>query len=218
MDAIYDIFYRTHDRFRVMSDAVAFDSTAAPFGQCRRGWVMGEGGFGLLIERGSAWRARGARCHGWILGIGAASAAVPPNAWLDDPAPLVRTMQLALTDAGLTAADVNVVYASANATRVLDHVEGTALAELFGGSDTVVTSVKGALGEFGASGSAACVAALLCGSAGGVPPIAGLDDIDPACAPLQLATAALPLPGPIALVNSFASGGALFSIVVRLAA
>ena len=125
-------------------------------------------------------------------------------------------MRLALEDAGLEAGDVDVVYASANATRVLDATEAQALTELFGGSRTVVTSVKGALGEFGASGSAACAAALLCGRIGRVPPIAGLECADPAAASLRLARTAVDAPGPIVLVNSFASGGALFSVVLRV--
>ena len=57
--------------------------------------------------------------YGEILGVGASSAAVPINAWPDKSAALVRTMRLALEDAGLRAEDVHVVYASANATRLL---------------------------------------------------------------------------------------------------
>jgi len=155
--------------------------------------------------------------YGEILGIGASSAAVPINAWPDRSPALVRTMRLALEDAGLRAEDVHVVYASANATRALDAVEAEALTELFGGASTVVTSVKGALGEFGASGSAACVAALLCGRARQVPPVAGLVEPDPGAASLRIAREVTAAPGPIALVNSFASGGALFSAVLRAA-
>jgi 3-oxoacyl-(acyl-carrier-protein) synthase len=61
------------------------------------------------------------------------------------------------------------------------------------------------------------VAALLCGRIGRVPPIAGLACADPSAASLQLARTAVDVPGPIALVNSFASGGALFSVVLRVA-
>lgn len=216
MDVSYDIFFRAHDRFRVMNDATTFGESAAPFSRRRRGFVMGEGGFGLWLERNDRWKARGARCYGEILGIGATSVAVPLNAWPDRPGPLVRTMRMALDEAGLLPSDVNVVYASANATAVLDEVEAKALAELFAGAVPVVTSIKAALGEFGASGSAACVAAVLCGAAGHVPPIAGLSDIDPAATGLRLATSTVACPGPVTLINSFASGGALFSAVIRL--
>ena len=109
---------------------------------------------------------------------------------------------------GCVASDVDVVYASANATARLDEVEARALVTLFGGSRTIVTSIKGAIGECGASGAAACVAAVLCGAAGRVPPIAGLRDADPIARPLRLADANAQAPGEIVLVNSVASGGA----------
>jgi len=217
VDALYEIFFKTHDRFRVMAPGLEFSRGAAPFDRERAGFVLGEGGYALWIERGEGWHARGAVPYGEILGIGASSAAVPINAWPDKSAPLVRTMRLALEDAGLRAEDVHVVYASANATRTLDAVEVVALAELFGGTETVVTSIKGALGEFGASGGAACAAALLCGRARQVPPVAGLVEPDPEADSLTIARAATTAPGPIALVNSFASGGALFSAVLRAA-
>jgi len=217
VDALYEIFFKTHDRFKVMAPGAVFSRGAAPFDRERAGFVLGEGGFALWIEGGDAWRARGAVPYGEILGVGASSAAVPINAWPDKSAALVRTMRLALEDAGLRAQDVHVVYASANATRALDAVEVEALAELFGGTGTVVTSIKGALGEFGASGAAACAAALLCGRARQVPPVAGLVEPDPKGDSLTIAREATAAPGPIVLVNSFASGGALFSAVLRAA-
>jgi 3-oxoacyl-[acyl-carrier-protein] synthase II len=218
IDSIYDLFYRVHDRFAVMSDAGCADGSVAPFSDSRHGFVMGEGGFGLWLERAESSRARAASPLGEIAGVGAASATVPLNAWPDRPEPLVRTMQMALDDAEITASDVDVVYASANATHVLDAVEARALSELFGGSRTVVTSIKGAIGESGASGAAACVAAVLCGAVGAVPPIAGLRSSDRAAASLRLARSRIDGPARVALVNSFASGGALFSAVLRVAA
>jgi hypothetical protein len=49
-----------------------------------------------------------------------------------------------------------------------------------------------------------------------VPPIAGLERLDPACARLRVARRAEPAPGPLVLVNSVASGGALVSAVLRV--
>jgi 3-oxoacyl-(acyl-carrier-protein) synthase len=126
-------------------------------------------------------------------------------------------MHLALEDARLSPADVSVVYASANATAVLDATEALAIAAVFGGVRPVVTALKGALGESGCSGVASCAAALLCGKAGLVPPIAGLTTPSREASALRLARETVPVPGRIALVNSFASGGALSSVVLRLA-
>jgi 3-oxoacyl-[acyl-carrier-protein] synthase II len=212
-DAIFETFYKGHDRFAVMSKHHAFSAHMAPFDAVRDGFVLGEGAFGMWLEPADHADHRGA--HGEILGVAASSAAVALNAWPDRPEALVRTMRLALEDAGLEAGAVDVVYASANATRALDQVEAEALTALFGGGRVVVTSVKGALGEFGAAGSAACAAALLCGRTGRVPPIAGLDQADAAAGGLRLARAAVDAPGAIVLINSVASGGALFSAVLR---
>jgi 3-oxoacyl-(acyl-carrier-protein) synthase len=167
---------------------------------------MGEGAF--------IFRLGGASRHGEVLGVAASSASVPVNAWPSCPEPLVRTMRLAIEDAGIEPADVSVVYASANATS-LDDVEARAIAETFAGCQPVVTSIKGALGECGASGTASCAAAFLCGSEGKVPPIAGLETPSESASALRLAREVMPA-GPIALVNSFASGGALFSAVLRV--
>ena len=128
---------------------------------------------------------------------------------------LVRAMRLAIEDAGISPDDVDVVYAAANGTIPLDRQEAAGIREVFGARDVLVTSIKGAIGEFGAAGAASCAAALLCGAAGRVPPIVGLSEPSPAAASLCLAREAMDLPGPIALVNSVASGGALFSVVVR---
>lgn len=216
IDSIYDLFYRVHDRFRVMSDAREPDDSVAPFSARRRGFVMGEGGYGVWLERGDHWRARGASRLAEVLGVAASSAAVPLNAWPDRPDPLVRTMRLALDDARIVATDVDVVYTSANSTQMLDRIETQALSEVFGGSRTMVTSIKGAIGECGASSAAVVVAAALCGSVSAVPPIAGLSSPDPASASLNLATSRVRAPARVALVNAFASGGALFSVVLRV--
>jgi 3-oxoacyl-[acyl-carrier-protein] synthase II len=207
-DAIFETFFKAHDRFAVMSPSIACSRRQAPFDLTRDGFVLGEGAFCF-------WIGGGAARHGEILGVAASSATGGLNAWPDRPEPLVRTVRLALEDAGLAPDAVDVVYAAANATERLDAVEAQALTELFGGARTVVTSIKGALGESGASGAAGCAAALLCGAIGRVPPIAGLECADPAAASLRLARTAMDAPGPIALVNGFASGGALFSVVVK---
>jgi len=223
VDAVFETFFKAHDRFGVMSPETRPTHHVAPFDAERSGFVMGEGASIFRLERGSS-PAR----HGRILGVAASSAAVPVNAWPNHPEPLARTMRLALEDAGVTPADVGAVYASANAT-ALDEVEAQALMTVFSGVfDTpgrssrshggpVVTSIKGAIGESGSAGSASCAAAFLCGAMGKVPPIAGLGSPSASAAGLRLARQATAMTTPIALVNSFASGGALFSVVLHVA-
>jgi len=211
VDAVFETFFKAHDRFRVMSPDASAGAGTAPFDASRRGFVIGEGACVFRLTSCAAPAG-----HGEFLGVAASSAAVPVNAWPSCPEPLMRTMQLAMQDAGVEPRDVSVVYASANGTS-LDDVEARAIEELFAGASPVVTSVKGALGECGAAGSASCAAAFLCGEVGQAPPIAGLTQPSTAASGLRLARETTPLAGPIALVNSFASGGALFSAVLRVA-
>lgn len=225
MDAIWDLFYRVHDRFHVMSEATAAGDATAPFSSQRQGFVMGEGAYMLWLER-RGQGARGPECEGAkvpgaqggraaILGVAGGGANVGINAWPREPESVARVISLALSDAGLSPADVDVVYASANATVALDEVEAQALTMVFGLSRPVVTAIKGAIGESGAASAAACVAAVLCGAVGKVPPIAHLTNPDPVAGSLNLARTTTPAPGDIVLVNSIASGGALASVVMR---
>lgn len=209
VDAIFETFFKAHDRFAVMAPEREWSRRQAPFDAERSGFVMGEGAFTFWLQD----RHPGHQARGEVLGVAAAGAAVPVNQWPTDPAPLERTMRQALDDAGLHPEQVHVIYASANAT-ALDEVEARAIAAVFG-NGPVVTSIKGALGESGAAGSASCAAALLCGAAGEVPPVAGLLQPDRWSASLRLARERQAAPGPVTLVNSFASGGALFSVILR---
>ena len=214
VDAIFDIFFRVHDRFGVMSPADA-TSVRGPFDRDRAGFVLGEGGFALLIEQEGAVASRGGTRYGEILGVGAQSAAVPINGWPVTREPLVRTINAALADAAVTPDEIAIVYASANGT-ALDRVEAEALFEVFSRSRPQVTSIKGAIGEFGASGAASVAAAFLCGAVGRVPPVAALVEPDLATGALNLVRAPAAASGPTVIINSFGSGGALFSVVIRV--
>lgn len=215
VDAIYEVFFKVHDRFAVMAPGNGATDPSRPFDRRRSGFLLGEGGFALLLER-EPIDAPAQPAYGRMLGVGTGGASVPINQWPSRPEPLVRTMRLALEDAAVSPDAVDAVYASANATTTLDRVEAEALASLFTSHRPVITSIKGAIGECGASGAASCAAAFLCGRAGKVPPVAGLRDIDEACADLDIALEARPLPGPMVLVNSFASGGSLASVLLRV--
>jgi 3-oxoacyl-(acyl-carrier-protein) synthase len=216
VDAVYNVFYHVHDRFGALSRANGGPEGSRPFDATRNGFVLGEGGFVLVLENGEDARARGAKIYGSLLAIAAGGTSVALNQWPTRPEPLVRVMTDALAQAGVPPESVDVVYAAANSS-ALDAVEAQALDSLFGTGRAIVTSIKGALGESGAAGAAACVAALLCGQIGFVPPIAGLKDPDPVCARLRLARRAEPAPGRVVLINSIASGGALMSAVLRVA-
>ena len=214
VDAVFELFFKAHDLFGVMAPGEPPSAASRPFDRSRNGFIMGEGAYVLTLTR-SDRVAPGQQVFGEILGIGVTGAAVPLNAWPGDPEPIVRAMRLALDDAGVSPDAIDVVLASANSTRQLDDIEAQALLQLLPGH-TLVTALKGAVGECGASGAASLAGALLCAAQGAVPPIANLEAPDGACAGLNLARCATGLPGPLLLINSIGSGGSLVSAVVRV--
>lgn len=212
-DDIEANFFRVHDRFRVLSPRNGGQEVSRPFDRRRNGFVFGEGGFVLLLEREASARARGARAYGEILGIGATASPCRLNDWPEDEVQLRRAMRLAIEEGGSSPGDVDLVLASANSTLELDRLEAAALADVFGQRRVEVSSIKGALGEFGASGAASLIAGLL--ARGHSPPTVGFQEPDPEC-PVNVSATARPAPGAsLFLVNSFASGGANYSLLAR---
>jgi 3-oxoacyl-[acyl-carrier-protein] synthase II len=178
--------------------------------------VLGEGAYLLVLETAAAASARGVGWYGELLAAGATSSDCGLNEWSEDPADLARCMRSALDRAGMSPADVSVVFASANSTERLDRVEARAIADVFGARRVPVVSIKGAVGEFGAVGAASMTAALACLERGVIPPTVGCDEPDADLA-VDVVPAARQLPAEtrrLALVNSFASGGANYSILI----
>jgi 3-oxoacyl-[acyl-carrier-protein] synthase II len=216
VDRVEETFFKVHDRFHALSPRRAGGEEAArPFDRRRNGCSLGEGGWTLLVERIGAAALRGARAYGEVLGSGAASASVAVNAWPAHPSDIARAMTAALEESGVAAADVSLVIAAANGSSDLDRVEGAAIRAVFGTRDVPVVSLKGAIGESGAGGAAAIAAGLLALKAGEVPPTAGWSERDPAI-DVDVSRERRRVDGTLFLVNSIASGGAMYSSVVRV--
>ena len=217
VDDVEATFFTAHESFRALAFDEGSGEVSRPFDRRRNGFVLGAGGFLAVFETRDSARARGASVLGELCAVGAASAPCRLNEWPEDPAPLARCMREALGQAGVEPGDVAVVFASANSTQALDCVEAAALADVFGPRAVPVTSLKGALGESGSSGGAGLLAALDCLTDGVVPPTLRCDDLDPDC-PVDVSHRARRLEDPprrLALINSFASGGTMYSAVVR---
>ncbi|HEY6211517.1 MAG TPA: beta-ketoacyl synthase, partial [Vicinamibacterales bacterium] len=219
-DCVEETFFKVHDRFRALSPMrrrPGGGEAARPFDQARNGFVLGEGGFLILLEAASAAAARHARVYGEIVGVGAAASKAALNGWPDDGGGLARAMRLALADAALGEDDVAAVIGTANGSPVLDRVEADAVAAVFGGRSIPVASVKGAVGESGSSGAAGLVAGLLSLRDGAVVPTAGFAHPDPALA-ARVSDRPQAASGRAFLVNSVASGGTTYSVALRAAA
>jgi 3-oxoacyl-[acyl-carrier-protein] synthase II len=214
VDDIEEQFFRVHDRLGVLSPVDGLEEASRPLDARRNGFVLGTGGHLVVLETSSAAARRGAAVYGEVLGVGASSNDCPLNGWPTEPCGIVRAMTAALTQGGVTADDVTVVFASANSTPALDRAEALAIQQVFGARRVPVVSIKGAVGEFGAVGAASLMAALLCLRRGTLPPTVGFAQPDPGC-PVDVSASARPSDGRLALINATADGGAQFSLLVR---
>ena len=126
-----------------------------PFDRRRNGLLTGEGCAIFTLGFGS-------KIWGYLAGFGIArdtSASI--SDWGNDENALVTAMQGAIDDAELQPADIDAVFASANATRRLDATEGRAIAELFSGRMPEVVATKGYFGEYAAGNGLQLAAAVV---------------------------------------------------------
>jgi len=143
-----------------------------PFHAEAPGYVPGEGGAFLVVEREAAARARPAhQVYGEIAGYAATFDPPPGSA---RPPGLRRAGELALAEAGVAPEDVDLVVADAAGSPDLDRAEAEALRALFGPGGVAVTAPKAATGRLLAGGGPLdVVVALLALRDAVVPPTAG---------------------------------------------
>ncbi|WP_069764406.1 ketosynthase chain-length factor [Streptomyces sp. LUP47B] len=147
-----------------------------PFDRDADGYVPGEGGALLVLEDAEAALDRGAPD---ILGeIAGYASGFDPAPGSGRPPALRRTIEAALADAGVTAGQVDVVFADAVGVPELDRAEAAALGEVFGAGAVPVTAPKAASGRTYAGGGSLDVAtALLSIRDGVIPPTAGTREV-----------------------------------------
>ncbi|MEU5551332.1 ketosynthase chain-length factor [Micromonospora sp. NPDC047793] len=154
-----------------------------PFDVDADGAVPGEGGAHLVLEDAESARARGARVYGELAGYAATfdPAGVPATG-------LRRAITGALRDAGITPADVDLVFADGAGDRVADRTEAADLAEVFGPRRVPVTAPKSTVGRLQAGAAALDLATALLAIRDGVAPhTVGVDAPAPDC-PIDLVT------------------------------
>jgi 3-oxoacyl-(acyl-carrier-protein) synthase len=100
---------------------------------------------------------------------------------------VVRAVGAALAQAGLPPSAVDFVSAHGTGTVFNDGMEARALVRLFGERGVPVNGIKGAIGHtLGAAGAFEAVLCVETLGRGTIPPTAGLREVDPACAGLDL--------------------------------
>ncbi|MDQ2621569.1 MAG: beta-ketoacyl-ACP synthase II [Actinomycetota bacterium] len=152
-----------------------------PFDARRDGFVMGEGAGVLVIESAESAEARGAEVIGEILGYGATCDAHHLTA--PDPAGegSARAIGLALSDAGITAEQLDYVNAHGTSTPLNDRSETEALKRALGSHAAAipVSSTKSVIGHLmGAAGAVEAVATLKSLRQGVAPPTVGWEEAE----------------------------------------
>ncbi|MBQ1009593.1 ketosynthase chain-length factor [Micromonospora sp. M51] len=139
-----------------------------PFDANASGYVPGEGGAILVLEDADAAARRGAAVYGVIAGYGAT---FDPRPGSGRPSGLRRAAEMAVSDAGLTPADIDVVFADGAGVAELDRVEAEAISAVFGPRGVPVTAPKTMTGRLYSGGAALdLVSALLSIRHGVIPP------------------------------------------------
>ncbi|MBF6328255.1 ketosynthase chain-length factor [Nocardia transvalensis] len=142
-----------------------------PFDEAASGYIPGEGGAILIMEELGAARERGVR---QVLGEIAGYAATfdPPPGSQREPG-LRRAIETALADAGVTPAQVDVVFADAAGVPELDRIEADAISAVFGPWGVPVTAPKAMFGRLYAGGGPVDVVTALLAIRDGVVPHSG---------------------------------------------
>ncbi|WP_018755053.1 beta-ketoacyl-ACP synthase II [Paenibacillus terrigena] len=186
------------------------EQASRPFDQGRDGFVMGEGAGILVLESLTHAQSRNATIYGEVIGYGATSDAYHMVATHPEGLGASRAMSKALSDAGITPDQVDVISAHATSTELGDISETAAIKRVFGEAAyrIPVTANKSMLGHLlGASGGVEAIALVKTLMEGVIPPTINLDQPDPACDLDYVPNVARQADVQIGMSNSFGFGG-----------
>ena len=127
-----------------------------PFDKNRSGFVMGEGAGVVILEELEHSKARGAKIYAEVVGYGCSSDAYHITSPQEDGAGAARAMTNAMSDAGVTPADVKYINAHGTGTHHNDLFETRAIKLAFGdeAANLKINSTKSMIGHLlGAAGA-----------------------------------------------------------------
>jgi 3-oxoacyl-(acyl-carrier-protein) synthase len=169
---------------RVLAKADDPAAACRPFDANRSGFVMGEGGAALMLERLSDARARGARIYAEMLGGALVSDATHVTDLSVDSTPLTYLLGRMLDRSGLSPKDVAYINAHGTGTKQNDAMETRGIRAAFGSAanDLCVSTIKANLGHLvNAAGVVELAVTTLALRDGFAPPTVNLTHPDPDC-------------------------------------
>ncbi len=159
-----------------------YKTASRPFDADRDGFVMGEGGGGLILEELEHAQKRGARIYAEVIGGGLSADAYHLTAPHPEGDGAVLVMQNALRDAKIKPEAVDYINVHGTATPLGDISETRAIKRVFGDHayDLNISSTKSMTGHLlGAAGAVESIAVIMSMINGIVPPTINLDKLDP---------------------------------------
>jgi len=157
-------------------------TASRPFDVDRDGFVMGEGGAGLIFEELEHALARGAKIYGEVAGAGLSGDAHHMTAPHPEGYGAYLCMKAAVEDAGMKLEDIDHINTHGTSTPVGDIVEPLAIGKLFGehAYNININSTKSMTGHLlGGAGAVEAIAALLAVKNDMVPPTINQFNLDP---------------------------------------
>lgn len=197
-----------------------YKSASRPFEATRDGFVMGEGGGGMVIEALEHAQRRGAPVIAELVGGGLSADAHHLTAPHPEGEGAVLVMKNALRDAKLAPEDIDYINVHGTATPLGDISETKAIVKVFGDHayKLNISSTKSMTGHLlGAAGAVESLAVILAIRDGVVPPTINLKTIDPQIDPgLNLTpNTAQKREVKVGLSNTFGFGGHNTSAIFR---
>ncbi len=184
-----------------------------PFDTDRKGLLTAEGSGILVLESLDAARARGARSYAEVLGYGLNCDAHHPTA--PDQENVGRCIRLALEDAGVKPAEVDLISAHGTGTPTNDITEVRAIREVFGDRPPRTVALKSMLGHsMGAASALGAAASALALHHGFIPPTVNHRTTDPECRIDCVPNKAVEADLGVVINNGLAFGGNNASVVL----
>ena len=204
--------------FDALSAFSTFESDPAkasrPFDRSRDGLVPSGGAATVIMESLESAQKRGAPILGEVIGYGFSSNGEHiSNPTVNGP---VRSLQMALRDAGLLANEIDYINAHATSTPAGDASEAKAIYEVFGSKGPHVSSTKSMTGhECWMAGASEIVYSMLMMQNSFIAPNINFENPDDDSTRINVVESTLEKNINVFLSNSFGFGGTNSSIIVK---
>lgn len=190
------------------------ERASRPFDKNRDGLVPSGGGATLVVESYESAMSRGATILAEVVGYGFSSNGEHisvPN--VDGP---VRSLRMALQDAGMTPAQIGYVNAHATSTPIGDLNEARAIDEVFGDSKPYVTSTKSLTGhEMWMAGASEIIYSTLMMQRDFIAPNLNFEEPDEASCRLNIPAERVDCGFDAFLSNLFGFGGTNSTLIIK---